>query len=202
MNKVVTTVLCVAGFLAAIRVGVSVQRSSFMQNRILGNDGFSYKFEYQVSLRSKQSSNNTHICTGSILANNWILTSARCVSGYQPHEIAAKYGGNQNISASGLSANIAEIIIHPKYSSQFMENDIAMLRTKSNLIFNQKRTKKRFASPINLPKMPTIHDEFSIVSGWGVKNVSDLFFLFLFCHFVQISRRRNSLSHISFHFIL
>lgn len=55
---------------------ISVASSSPLTNRIVGgSDATPGQFPYQVSLRM----DDAHICGGSIIAADWVLTAAHCV---------------------------------------------------------------------------------------------------------------------------
>lgn len=112
-------------------------------------------YQFRTSLRLK--SENEHFCSGSIIENNWFLTSARCVIARKSDQLSVVYG-----NAAGKMVDISQIFIHPNYSSQFMENDIALLRTRTEIV----------ARPFGLPMRPVNDDEFSIVSDWSDEDVS------------------------------
>jgi hypothetical protein len=62
---------------------------------------------------------------------------------------------------------IAQVIIHPNYNANSFENDIALIRLQTPLIFNEGVQPIQYANPCNLP--PELVEEFDIamLTGWG-----------------------------------
>ncbi|OFZ19679.1 MAG: hypothetical protein A2X94_16610 [Bdellovibrionales bacterium GWB1_55_8] len=69
------------------------------------------------------------LCTGSIIAKDFILTAAHCVEGAQ--KVALFFGTNMDAESTVRGAVAAEI--HPGYVSSKMENDLALLQFQGDL---------------------------------------------------------------------
>lgn len=163
-RKSIILTLCVTSFVVS-----SVVSALSFQPRILGgNNAEPHQFVYQVSLRNIL--HNTHFCSGAIVSHEWILTTARCVIGFNKTDVRVMYG-SQRLSGPGILANISTFFIHPDYSTQYMENDIALLKTQSKMKFDGK-----LVGAIELPKRSLKGKQFLSVSGWGVRDVSFFFF--------------------------
>lgn len=54
-----------------------------------GYDAAFYQFTYQVSIRGI---NKRHICSGSILSEQWVITTARCVQNAKEDALEISYG--------------------------------------------------------------------------------------------------------------
>ena len=82
-------------------------------------------FPYIVSLQS-----GSHFCGGSLLNANTVLTAAHCSTSTAPSSVSIR-AGSLDSTAGGVTANVAEIIIHPGYVASTFENDIAIWKLAS-----------------------------------------------------------------------
>ncbi|XP_043485155.1 chymotrypsin-2-like isoform X2 [Leptopilina heterotoma] len=115
------------------------------------------QFPYQVSLRK----NNKHFCGGSIINENWILTAAHCLTGFNDSNIDVVAGTN-TLDEGGVFYKSKKIIPHPNYSSILIRNDLGLIQLEKAIEFTDK---------IKSITLPT--DDFSkfgnsaVLSGWG-----------------------------------
>lgn len=138
---------------------------------ILGGDNVDISaIPFQVSLEIENSCLGNHLCGGSILNAEWIVTAAHCVyGGTNPTDIIV-HAGSTNQTANNIGQRIAvdQIIIHDSWAgSQFeFEGDIALLHLSSPLCFNSN------VQPINYDtnnnSISAISPgEQATISGWG-----------------------------------
>lgn len=106
-------------------------------NRIsLGN--FLVCFKDQNFLSSASISSATgHICSGVILIDGWIITTAKCVSHYTADELTVSYGSRNRNEPSRVVESVDDIVIHPKYKEKYLLNNVALIKTKFNIQFNE-----------------------------------------------------------------
>ncbi|XP_070794561.1 cationic trypsin-3-like [Pituophis catenifer annectens] len=109
---------------------------------------------YQVSLNVGK-----HICGGSIINNQWIVSAAHCsMSRIQvrlgEHSLTKYDGSEQHIDA-------AKIILHPKYNPQTLDNDIMLIKLSKPASLNSR------VSAIRLPSSCPSTGAKCLVSGWG-----------------------------------
>ncbi|XP_045502378.1 phenoloxidase-activating factor 3-like [Colias croceus] len=119
-------------------------------------------------------------CTGSIINNRYILTTARCVqeqniAGVRLGEYDLRYnedciGEQQYIVCQSHIQDVAveEVIIHEKYGKLRAYNDIALLRLGEDIDFRYSNV-----APVCLPVTAVISDkslsgERATVAGWGL----------------------------------
>ncbi|XP_013925940.1 PREDICTED: cationic trypsin-3-like [Thamnophis sirtalis] len=109
---------------------------------------------YQVSLNFGQ-----HICGGSIINNEWIVSAAHCSrSQFQvrlgEHSLTKDDGSEQHFDA-------VKIIPHPKYNPITLDNDIMLIKLSKPASLNSR------VSAIRLPSSCPSTGEICLVSGWG-----------------------------------
>lgn len=124
-------------------------------------------FPHQVSLQM----GTRHICGGSVIAPNVILTAAHCVLKPEEPQLYAIRAGSTIWSSGGSFVRVRQIIPHAQFNKPtHMNNDIAMLVLHKALVYD------RTIQPIPLV-VPT--DKVSaqaqlFVSGWGSTSVEQV----------------------------
>ncbi|KAM9330415.1 plasma kallikrein [Gastrophryne carolinensis] len=130
-----------------------------------GKDSSKGEWPWQVSMHLKMSySNNKHVCGGSIISNQWIVTAAHCVSQFRIPRYWIVYGGISNLSditPLTPSFDVEKIIIHPKYIGAENGSDIALLKLKSPMSYNDHQ------QAICLPPRDFVIPKMCWVTGWG-----------------------------------
>lgn len=133
-------------------------------SRIVGGvDAVEGQFPHQISLRR----NGSHICGGSIISRNYILTAAHCVGVedengvyhvYDPNLFTIRAGSTHRLMG-GVVKQVVHIKVHENYGNFI--NDVALLKLDSSLVYSQN------IQPIPLATSEVPVGSNVIVSGWG-----------------------------------
>lgn len=138
---------------------VIVKHEADNPHRIIGGWPISIKeAPYQVAMLI----DNYYACGGSIINRYWILTAAHCVR----HTAGSRLtivAGTRYFRHGGQERLVRTSIYNGSYNPKTKANDIAMLRLKKPLNFNEKVQAVKLASPKN--KLPSTF----YVTGWGVQ---------------------------------
>ncbi|XP_066262864.1 chymotrypsin-2-like [Euwallacea similis] len=135
--------------------------------RIVGGfDAVRNQFPYQVSLQRRSiTSAYSHICGGSIISRNWILTAAHCTPAGSVYRIVAGIilQNDQNIPGQ-QSIDVEEVFNHPGYpgNNVVAPDDVSLVRLAESLVYAEN------VQSIPIPVHGTRHVGESILSGWGI----------------------------------
>ncbi|NXX79448.1 TMPS2 protease, partial [Urocolius indicus] len=158
---------CASGNVVSLRCiecGVSTKSVSAM-NRIVGGTVATLgQWPWQVSLHVQ----GTHVCGGSIITPQWIVTAAHCVEGQLSEAYRWKvYAGilNQGEMLLGTGYKVQLVISHPDYDTDSKDNDVALMKLETPLSFTDT------VQPVCLPNpgMMFQTNQECWISGWGAE---------------------------------
>jgi trypsin len=105
-----------------------VTTASELNPRIVGGQEATLnEFPYIVSLHER----GQHICGGSLIKPNWVLTAAHCVSGTRISRVLVGLHDQANLGAAE-SIPVARIVRHPRYNSSTTDFDFALIQVSRN----------------------------------------------------------------------
>lgn len=129
-----------------------------LRGRIVGGSlAGAGQFPFQAAIRK---SLDEFICNGFIINEFYIGTSAFCVKDYVPNELEVLLGTN-SLSSGGVVYRISEITLHPTFVADLHLNDVAVLRTDSQIVFDTR------VRAINLGTSIVVGGATVSISGWG-----------------------------------
>jgi secreted trypsin-like serine protease len=125
-----------------------------------------HQFPYQVGMLTKAANGNTYLCGGSLITLNYVLTAAHCLEGIESAQIFLGAHELQKDAYWKSTLSKSNFIIHENYNSNYVYNDIALVR-----LFGVSAIPGKIETVKLLPR--ALEKERFIgstvrVSGWGV----------------------------------
>ncbi|VVC88325.1 unnamed protein product [Leptidea sinapis] len=119
---------------------------------------------YQAALRRKMISGWVHSCGAVVISDRSVLTAAHCVNTYDEQQIynLQVTVGTTNRLTGGTAYEVSKVNVHEQYSSETLENDIAVVTVHDTIIFSDSVNK------VNLPG-----PEFNIEKSFPKRNVQE-----------------------------
>ncbi|XP_060115633.1 chymotrypsin-like elastase family member 2A [Heteronotia binoei] len=162
MIQVLFTALALAS--AALGCGVPTYKPNL--SRVVGGENVKpNSWPWQASLQYSSSGNWRHTCGGTLIATNWVMTAAHCISSSKTYRVQlGKY--DLTVSEKGsVTVSPKKIVVHPKWDSSKVSdgNDIAMIKLSEHVTLSDK---------IQLACLPPANKILSgnsacYVTGWG-----------------------------------
>ncbi|MFF2808269.1 serine protease [Streptomyces sp. NPDC058000] len=145
--------------LAAVPPATAMAGRAVLDTRIVGGKNADVRdVPWQVSLRSR----GGHICGGSIIRADAVVTAAHCTVGAPPASLSVRAGSNAR-GSGGQVVPVARVLRHPKYNADTIDYDVAVLVLASPLKFGDGVQ----AVPLMAEgKEPTAGTP-ATVTGWG-----------------------------------
>ena len=127
-----------------------------------------FQWPWMASIQVDNGQGFSHICGGSVIEKNLVLTAAHCVTDQLISQIKVVLG-TEDLDLAGpyrTERNVSEILIHPLYNTGESYYDAAVLVLNKELDFNEGIT------PICLPHEAMADGthrsrELATLTGWG-----------------------------------
>ncbi|XP_041255044.1 chymotrypsin-C-like, partial [Onychostruthus taczanowskii] len=93
-----------------------------LSSRVVGGeDAVAHSWPWQISLQYKHSGSWSHYCGGTLIAPQWVLTAAHCISSYMTYRVAL---GRQDVSKAdepdSVAVAVEKIIVHEDWDSYYI----------------------------------------------------------------------------------
>ncbi len=144
--------------LCLISVSSTSNANTFRPKIVGGVEASQGELPFIVSLRAKYYG---HVCGGSLIAKDWVLTAAHCVKGININEIwVGLHDQKDSRSAEKFTITPSQIFAHKKYNSSTVDYDFALIRLNQNSSY----------APVAFNTVELDLDNNTIISttaGWG-----------------------------------
>ncbi|XP_041129978.1 chymotrypsin-C-like [Polyodon spathula] len=133
-------------------------------SRVVGGvDARPNSWPWQISLQYSKDGNWYHTCGGTLIATNWVLTAAHCISKSKTYRVELGKYNLKEAEAGSIAIPAAEIIVHEKWNSLFILNDIALVKLKEHVALSD--SIQPACLPIEGQLLP--HNNPCYITGWG-----------------------------------
>jgi trypsin len=141
----------------------------FSQSDIVGGEDANIQdYPYQAALLSTGGWGGGYAyCGASIINEYWILTAAHCVQGESANNTGVRVGNSSSYAQGGVTYDAAEIISHPNYNSNTMNNDIALIRLADPITYNNNTQPVVLMCDQQVELGVQDPGEMSWITGWG-----------------------------------
>ncbi|KAK3925614.1 Trypsin-2 [Frankliniella fusca] len=124
-------------------------------------------FPYQISMMESGS----HICGGSILNEQWVLTAGHCVHAlYGDTDSASVRAGSSSRVSGGQVVNVIWAEEHPQFDYDTVTHDVALMKLEKPLTLDGVVAKPTQLVPLNAAPAA---GQLLTVSGWGTLHSGD-----------------------------
>jgi len=125
-----------------------------------GQDAAPHSWPWQVSLRK----NGYHICGGTLIRPNWIVTAAHCVyNDPKPIRYTVVVGAHRRLGITSVEEHfrVKTIHKHSGFTNENLKHDIAVIELRGSAKISDK------VSTVCLPTEPPRPGTKCYVTGWG-----------------------------------
>uniref|UniRef100_A0A7M4FKZ5 Chymotrypsin-like elastase family member 2A n=1 Tax=Crocodylus porosus TaxID=8502 RepID=A0A7M4FKZ5_CROPO len=133
-------------------------------SRVVGGENAKpHSWPWQVSLQIIEPGRQIHVCGGTLIATNWVLTAAHCINRNRKYLV---YLGKHNLKKNepgSLGIKPEKIIVKEDWDPTRVRNDLALIKLSQRVRPNNK------IQPACLPPAGSILPNrfFCFITGWG-----------------------------------
>ncbi|XP_070708147.1 chymotrypsin-like protease CTRL-1 [Pempheris klunzingeri] len=130
-----------------------------------GKNATAGSWPWQVSVHVKTFSASQHICGGTLISDQWVLTAAHCIGKNSPRDWILYFGRETQTGPNvhEVSRSVSQVIVHSDYNNTLFNNDIALMRLSSPVSFTN------YIRPVCLASNSSqVHNSTPCwATGWG-----------------------------------
>lgn len=145
----------------------AVTKRTYDTNRVFyGHMAQPEQFPHQISLAIARWKSLSHLCGGSIIRERLVLSAAHCIIDDLSVHFYRIYAGSTqvlSVDKGTFNTRVGQIIVHPDYDENTLENDIALLTVRTRFPFNEPNI-----APVPLALKNPGNQTHCAVSGFGV----------------------------------
>uniref|UniRef100_A0A3Q3WT92 pancreatic elastase II n=1 Tax=Mola mola TaxID=94237 RepID=A0A3Q3WT92_MOLML len=158
----IRSLFCSYAFVAACGCGRPTARP-VLGRVVAGEDARPHSWPWQVSLQAPSSGRWRHVCGGTLLSPDWVLTAAHCINDRSSYSVELGKHSLEASEAGAVARGAAAVVTHEDYNVLLSRNDIALVKLSSPV------TASDTITPACLPAGGVVlpHGAPCYVTGWG-----------------------------------
>ncbi len=87
-------------------------------------------YDHPATVALTQNTSGNYFCSGTLIADNVVLTAAHCTESFSPSQIYIFFGNS--VYESGTYRSVSDIKIHPNWNSYSLDGDISLVFLSSS----------------------------------------------------------------------
>ena len=109
-----------------------------------------------------------HVCSGSLIRNNWVLTAAHCLDNAGIATVTlGGYDKNDSNEAGHQTFSVKRVIIHPDFNVSTLVNDIGLIELNGSAVESEN---VKIISMVGIADFMLMQPGTeAVVSGWGAE---------------------------------
>jgi secreted trypsin-like serine protease len=164
MKFLVVLISCVAAISAK---QIPAHAKSNKGLRIIGGqEARAGQFPFAAAI-TVQTETSQFFCGGALINNDWILTSAHCVTGAVTVTIRLGSNNLQGSDPNRITVASSHVVPHPEFDPDTSVNDIGLVKLRMPVEFTD------YIQPINLASTPLPNSAAPTAIGWGQTSDDD-----------------------------
>jgi secreted trypsin-like serine protease len=164
MKFLVVLISCVAAIWAK---QIPAHAKSNNGLRIIGGqEARAGQFPFAAAI-TVQTETSQFFCGGALINNDWILTSAHCVTGAVTVTIRLGSNNLQGSDPNRITVASSHVVPHPEFDPDTSVNDIGLVKLRMPVEFTD------YIQPINLASTPLPNSAAPTAIGWGQTSDDD-----------------------------
>ncbi|XP_026638069.1 chymotrypsin-like elastase family member 2A [Microtus ochrogaster] len=162
----IRTLLLSALVAGALSCGYPAYEAQRQVSRVVGGEEATpNSWPWQVSLQYQSWGKWYHTCGGTLVANNWVLTAAHCISSSNTYRVVLGRHSLSTAESGSVTVQVSKLVVHEKWNANNVANgyDIALVKLASPVTLTSK------IQTACLPAAGTIlaNNYPCYVTGWG-----------------------------------
>ncbi|XP_072282432.1 transmembrane protease serine 13-like [Pyxicephalus adspersus] len=127
---------CSSGQYLSLRCSDCGKQKSSSSRIIGGTLATIGEWPWQVSLQVPNGKGYSHICGGTLINNNWVVTASHCFSTPFPLDAWRIYIGTVDLNQARIMSGVSAILRHENYNADSDDYDVALIKLKNPFTFS------------------------------------------------------------------